>query len=829
VADVQGQDGEGGEAEVTETAFGRLLYTDCAPGTGRSAGGGFQVQAQSPGVDSQQASFAVGWLLYEVQNAWLAAGRPVADFPPGFAHAGAEGYGTAQGRYVGKEAVGGRMGNHLADCLLTHDPERYGTIRPAQLWQSPLWRADPWPTRDCPDFDGDLEIGPLNLETVTNWAREQVERGPALARLLSVLEDPKGQRVVIVSADADEAMRWIAAATLLLAQREALQVSFKVFSGAPLRAQQRVVAATPEVNPDLRPGAGLGVFVLDAATGRSDEAATTARAEFLVAKLTGDADPYDIVDAIDLASALGAGLKPGDASALQAAWTLTRPDDLATDPAALSNWLRQASQALLREHGPAITEALLSGPGRPPGDLLRWLDAQVTAGELEFDHNVIRTRLLDSEIGDALADGAIPDAGLPNAALTDQTRRDAESALTSALLRGTDGKIDQAEADRLLRLARRHGISLEPPSPSVRKFVTELAWAWLSSEKPGDPRTWALGVLIIDEARAELAKRYAEVPSAPGVRETVRRLASFFGAAKDPDDVLYWPLQAVRVSALTADRKIAYLRSLLASASRLRRKDANLGARAVRELQEALLDWGAVNEAVAVTIITEVSGSQVNPEIYGYARSWLADKARNPDQELLTVLASLGDRVPSGSPELADLADGNRKLTRFLDITSGDKIHEQRMRSTAIKLVCEASPAVVRLRADEVVEALSRDPDLAADTFARFPARGKQSPVGALIALAGTRFGELKDPEDRVQCALWLFHIYTHPDMPSRRREMVAREIRQFPSVISAASGGKSADKWRAEVGERLGRDGLRDQWEALFPRHGGLTWTFRS
>lgn len=261
---------------MTETSFGRLLYTDCAPGTGRGAGGGFQVQAQSPGVDAQQASFAVGWLLYEAQGAWVAEGRPVEEFPLGFAHACAEGYGTSQGRYVGKEAVGGRMGNHLADCLLTRDPERYGTIRPAQLWESSsLWRAEPWPDRECPDFDGDLELGPLDLETVTGWVRERAERGPVLARLLSVLEDPEGQRVVIVSAEADEAMRWIAAATLLLPQQQALQVSFKVFSGAPLRTQQRVVAAPPDVNPDLRPGAGLGVFVLDAAICCVDEVSVT--------------------------------------------------------------------------------------------------------------------------------------------------------------------------------------------------------------------------------------------------------------------------------------------------------------------------------------------------------------------------------------------------------------------------------------------------------------------------------------------------------------------------------------------------------------------------
>ena len=98
---------------MTTAPFERLLYTDCRPGDGRGAGGGFQVQAQSAGVDSAQAAQAVGSLLYEVQEAWVVQRRPVGDFPAGFAHAsGPGGYGTAQGRYVGKEATGGRQGNH---------------------------------------------------------------------------------------------------------------------------------------------------------------------------------------------------------------------------------------------------------------------------------------------------------------------------------------------------------------------------------------------------------------------------------------------------------------------------------------------------------------------------------------------------------------------------------------------------------------------------------------------------------------------------------------------------------------------------------------------
>ena len=122
---------------MTDAAFGRLLYTDCAPGTGRGGGGGFQIQAQSPAVDP--SAVGPGDRLAAVRGAervghGATPGRAISR--SGSRTPAAEGYGTAQSRYLGKEAVGGRLGNHLADCLLTRDPELYGTIRPAQLWRS---------------------------------------------------------------------------------------------------------------------------------------------------------------------------------------------------------------------------------------------------------------------------------------------------------------------------------------------------------------------------------------------------------------------------------------------------------------------------------------------------------------------------------------------------------------------------------------------------------------------------------------------------------------------------------------------------------------------
>jgi hypothetical protein len=816
VADVEGQDGEDGEA-VTAAAFGRLLYTDCPPGTGCGSGGGFQIQAQSPGVDPQQASFAVGWLLYEAQNAWVADRRPIEDFPLGFAHSGAEGYGTAQGRYVGKEAVGGRMGNHLADCLLTHDPELYGTIRPAQLWRAPLWRAEPWETRDCPDFDGDLELGPLGLEDITDWVREKrAERGPVLARLLSVLEDPNGQRVVIVSADADEAMRWIAAATLLLPQRQALDVSIKVFSGGPLRSLQRVVAAPPDIFRDLRPGAGLGVFVLDAASCRADEASVTERAQFLVGKFAGEADPYDIVDATDLAHELSGGAWPQDVAAVLAAWSLTRPGDPVSDPDSLFRWLREAGRAQLREHGPAVTETLLAG--NPSADQLRWLDAQITSGELEFDLEAIRIRLLDAEIADALGGQAAPEGTLPGAALSDQARRDAESALTSALLRSADGKVDMAEANLVLRLARRHGISLDPPSPPVEQFVTDFVWAWLNSSKPLDPKDWAMRERIVAAAQTELRDLYTDDPSSKVVRGIIVRFVAYFTDLKDPADPLYWQKQAIEIRQAADEQKDERLRQLLNDIAKWRKSNPGQADRAEKDLQQALLDWNAVTEAIAVVISAEISESRVKDEIKDKARSWLTDKASQPDADFLRVLRVLHNRSPfPPSSRLGELAEGDKKVELFLRHASGEKARKDSGIDAVAKALSKADDAVIVIRVGDIVDAISANADLAVAVLMALPAGTAIKPRKAIKELVRRLRALAAQPmtlDERVEFAVWLVEVLN--PLPDGKYKQLYEVLKRLHEAISNGKGGaRESDRWVDEVRKSL-PDDLANEWDRL-------------
>ena len=121
-----------------------------------------------------------------------APGRGV---PAGLRARLASGYGTAQGRYSGKEAAGGRDGNHLTDCLLTGTP--ICTARSAR--PSCGGRTCGGPSRgdqECPPFaPPSLSAGPLTVDAVARLGARPRGARPVLARLLSVLEDPGGRRV----------------------------------------------------------------------------------------------------------------------------------------------------------------------------------------------------------------------------------------------------------------------------------------------------------------------------------------------------------------------------------------------------------------------------------------------------------------------------------------------------------------------------------------------------------------------------------------------------------------------------------------------------------
>src|ERR1035441_5835905 len=87
----------------------------------------------------------------------------------------------------------------------------------------------------------------------------------------------------------------------------------------------------------------------------------------------------------------------------------------------------------------------------------------------------------------------------------------------------------------------------------------------------------------------------------------------------------------------------ARLSESLDQISQLRRSgpDPSKAAAAAIGLQQALLQWRAVDADVAVTIFTALPAADIDPEIPRHATSYLNKAAAKPDLHLLKVLASL--------------------------------------------------------------------------------------------------------------------------------------------------------------------------------------------
>ncbi|MGH3211083.1 MAG: hypothetical protein ACRDNO_25325 [Trebonia sp.] len=798
------QDPDGADGMTTE-AFDRLLYTDCLPGTGRGAGGGFQVQAQSSGVDSAKSKLAVGSLLYEVQVPWLNQRLPIGEFPLGLAHARGEGYGTGQGRYVGKEAAGGRNGNHLTDCLLTLDGDLYGAIRPAQLWQSQLWRDAQWPGRDCPRLAaGDLEAGPLTVDAVADWARAQPGRGAVLARLLTILEDTAGKRVVIVSDGPDEAVTWIAATTLLLPARAALDISFKVFSSVPLRSDHRVVAAPAALFPQIAPGQSGTAFVLDARTGAADDGAVSDRAAFFTERFTTGGDPYDVVDAVELADTLGDSRQHlGGHDAMLTAWALTRPDDPLSEPAALSRWLSAAPPALLDEHGPAVAALVLDAAPDPA--VLRWIDGAAAAGRLAVDQAAVRLRLLAAELGEIRdGQGTVPvKEVLPVAPLDAGAYRDAESELSSAILLASN-----QQADLLLCLGRRHGIS--PDLPALRDRLDSFVTAWMNQPGRYHPEEWALRAQVLDRAH-DLLRHQVSTGGLQSVREAVQRLNRYFGDRVDLTDQLDCHIQASLIAEGGRAGHVDRLRRLLAPVTHAAKSptlEATAAAQAAA-LQHALLDWNAVDGTVAVTLLTELPDAVgVEPAIASRAAEELATMSEKPSSTLLDLLVRLdkqGKAPPSRA--LADLLDADRYVQAFIQ-----RAHDERTRNDVaflddtLDVLRRVPPAVVQARLDDVLAAClqSTHPLLGA-----FVLDALKSPLPRQMV---ERWGRTLGSRDLVSDGLWCVRCLDWEALPDRRHDQLATAVRDFAKTLPK----EKSDVWYDEVA-RLAGPTKRDLWEGVF------------
>ena len=675
-------------------AFDRLLYTDCRPGEGLGGGGGYQVQAQSEECAPAQVRMAVGSLLYSTQTRWLNERRSTKEFPLGLAHSADAGFGTAQSKYLGKEVNGNRQGNHLADCLLTEAVEPYGVIRPAQLWRAPFWREEIWPTTTAPRFEDGLDLGPLDHDAIAHWLHDAPGRAIGVERLLTVLEDPSGVRVAIRAESPESALYWIAAATILLPISDALRVSFRVFTNSIDDSPHRVVAVPKELHPNLTPGSRPRTFIIDATTDTTDEIAVSSRAHYWVQCLVNAGEPYDVVEAVEVAATFGGGNEQELSDARSAAMAVVDPGRPIDDVPGVGRWLRNALNTMHHDEAQSVVERLVASQGVRLDDL-RLLDQLAANGMVAVNAEDLRTRLLYAEVQQALAGLAPPADKLDEVALSRVHRTDSQSAVVSAVISGADPTVDL-----LLRVAWRHGLELTPPSPALVDRLRTFVESWLRTPRAVfDVDRWALGEIITDELHGQLRGIWAAGDWVTLERVLRGTIHAIIRRANDLTDPFTFEIEAAYTSTIRPERRMARIRAVFAALGRAAHGGSvgHAPSTPFEQYQAALVRWHAVDPATAVALVSCVPAhARLNETVAKLAAREVEAKSESLDEATILAIEGLAHhkRLPD-EPRLHRIARSATAVNDFLSKLESTGAGDPKALRAELKGLREADDDVV--------------------------------------------------------------------------------------------------------------------------------------
>ncbi|WP_019634286.1 hypothetical protein [Actinomadura atramentaria] len=422
----------------------QLHYTSARNGpTGRS---GFQFTAQTPGLPDRVRAAVAPFLAYRPPPDAPLSPEPgeLARFPVALLYDRIEGRPLlARSRYLGQD-YSGRYGNFFAHAVVA-EPDELEGLRPAELWNAPLWRTGPAPDDpaelpDLPDLSPDPGFSP---DALADWLAAQPD---LLAPLLDAVVDVLGRghgRVVLVADDVEPIARWIAVVSYSLPLAAAERLTFVTYSADPDGARQRVVGTTPDVWAAVRYQGGP-VFVLPGA-GSSSRVSTGSGTGSSTGSSTGSGTGR-------FARTAAACWRSGDFAGLDALGELARLDG---DPGPRALERAAALLALCRgEPGVAPAEeaeaaALLARSG---GDLPEWVWRDLVPGVPSMGVDLaVAVRDLASAAGAAdvagqcalravtaaLADPAARDR-LPRGPLPPELRPALEPAVAAALAAAGD-------------------------------------------------------------------------------------------------------------------------------------------------------------------------------------------------------------------------------------------------------------------------------------------------------------------------------------------------------------------------------------------------------
>lgn len=648
---------------MTPSRFESLIYTDCRPGQGLLGAAGLQFQALSSGVDQDVMRLVQRHLLYEPPPRWMKERRPPGDYPPSFAYLGGDGtFLAASGVYLGREPNGSREGNHLTHGIATADADAFQLVRPAQLFGAAFWRTAPASGTTCEPVPADWRPGPYDVEAVRDAVRAMPDGEALLACLVTALRQtlqPSAPRVLFVSRRIDVVMTWLVAGTLLLPQRTALEIGFKMFTTNPAYAHQRVLAVHPDWGdiPASETYSGYVVFDFDRG-GRPRIAAS--RTDKRWARMFLHRDPYDVLDAVEVAAATGLGQADAAQAVANTCVFRRRPSD--EHVGSIARWLASGDRDLLDAYAERAIDVIIDPPTGWPPDVLPRLDLALRAGRVPSRTAAVREAVVLAAIDSALrgtdVDSAVPADHNTSVALRDPAR--VRQALIAAI-----GDAPPDRIDALLAVSKRYAVEVSSADlgPNTAPFVRY----WADNPRLGlNPGRWPCGRDLRDLLRAELDDRIAKAVASPDGgavadqlgREWWWQLLPSTPRAKSHLDLIMLT-SAMDVPEVAEQRKLVD-RFITAAQPRAS------GPGSIGAVANALFRRRGPNVGDVATLcrVTDAA-DEIDPMIFDrFVQS--AVMARNLSSSLLDALALIAKTFPRyRNRDLADLVEQDRELARI--------------------------------------------------------------------------------------------------------------------------------------------------------------------
>ncbi len=283
-------------------------------------------------------------------------------------------------------------------------------------------------------------------------------------------------------------------------------------------------------------------------------------------------------------------------------------------------------------------------------------------------------------------------------------------------------------------------------------------------------------------------------------------------------------MQAVGIRRAADEQKDERLAGCSSDIAKLRRTSPGVADRAESELQQALLDWNAVTEGIAVVISAEISESRVKDEIKDKATRLADGQGEQARRRPSSGPAGPARPLPV-SPRVSagEIGRGDRKRRAVPQAGPEREGDRPDRRDARPRRLAKADDAVHRdpRRSTSLTPSLD-NPDLAVDRVHGPPGPAAMRPSRAMRELVGKLRGS-RGPAGAVDAAgrlgVWLVHRSSHP-LSDKQVQAALRGSISKPSTSRSGSGkggAKESDSGSTRCGRRC-RTSLVDDWDRISP-----------